>query len=58
MKENKLHGVNAWVIHVVGKNSRENLLKVLKNAPLQFDSHVFGFFESNDGMIMNIFQLK
>ena len=46
---NKLYGLHVWIIHVVGEKRRENLLEVLKKSSLEFNSHVFEFFESNQG---------
>ena len=44
-KQDVLHDLNVWIIHVVGEAQRENFLEVLKKAPLQFDSYVFEFFD-------------
>ena len=53
----KLYGLNVWIIHVIGENRRMKLLDVLKKSQLQFDSHVFEFFESDQGTISNTFRL-
>ena len=53
-EQNELYGLNVWIIYVVGEKRRQNLQEVLKKSLLRFDSHVFEFFYSNEGMIKNI----
>ena len=57
IEPNKLYGLNVWIIHVIGEKRRIKLLDVLKKSQLQFDSHVFEFFESNQGTKQNNFLL-
>ena len=47
---NVLYGLNVWMIHVIGKENREKLEQVLQNCPLNFNSHVFEFFDTIEGM--------
>ena len=49
-KRNELYGLNVWIIHVIGEENRENLEQVLQNCPLNFNSHVFEFFDTIEGM--------
>ena len=54
----KLYGLNVWIIHVIGEKRRIKLLDVLKKSQLQFDSHVFEYFESDQGTISHTFLLN
>ena len=57
IEPNKVYGLNVWIFHVIGENRRIKLLEILKKSQLQFDSLVFGFFESDQGTISHIFLL-
>ena len=58
IEKNKLYGLNVWIIHVIGEKRRKKLFDVLKKSQLQFDSHVFEFFESDQGTILHTFGLS
>ena len=47
---NELHGVNIWIIHVVGEKKRTELTKVLAKSPVTYDSYLFECFEPVKGM--------
>ena len=51
-KPKDLYGMNVWMIHVMGEERRTKLAQILKQSPLQLESHVFEFFNSNEGMII------
>ena len=55
---NVLYGLNVWMIYVVGETNRQQFEKVLKKCPLNFNSHVFEFFEQIKGMLIKFERRK
>ena len=51
LEQNELYGLNTWIVHIVGAKKKEQLIKVLKNSPLRFDSHMFEFFETDESRL-------
>ena len=48
------HGLNVWMIYVVGEKRKRKLLKAAKKFPLRFDSHVFEFYDPDEGKLFKI----
>ena len=45
-----LFGLNVWIVYVAGESNRQMLQTILQKSPVGLDSHVFEFYEPEEGI--------